>query len=202
MMLMVDPLEWSDRATKSYTLKRLKMALQNVTAGKRLPEEFNVIIEIPAMSDPIKYEVDKESGALFVDRFMMTAMHYPCNYGYVPQTISDDGDPVDVLVITPYPVAMGAVVPCRPLGVLMMDDEAGGDAKLLAVPTDKILPIYRHWKKVEDINPDRLASIQHFFEHYKDLEKGKWVKVKGWEGPEAAARELLSGQERYEASLI
>jgi inorganic pyrophosphatase len=151
------------------------MALKNVTAGINAPEEFNVIIEIPAMSDPIKYEVDKETGALFVDRFMMTAMHYPCNYG----------------------VSGGSVVRCRPLGVLKMDDEAGGDAKLLAVPTDKILPIYKHWKKVEDINPDRLASIQHFFEHYKDLEKGKWVKVQGWEGPESAKREIIEGLARY-----
>lgn len=177
------------------------MALKNVTAGSSAPEEFNVIIEIPAQSDPIKYEVDKESGALFVDRFMMTAMHYPCNYGYVPGTISDDGDPVDVLVITPFPVAMGAVVRCRPLGVLMMDDEAGGDAKLLAVPTNKTLPIYKHWQKIEDINPDRLASIQHFFEHYKDLEKGKWVKVRGWEGPETARKEIVNGMARYQKEL-
>lgn len=177
------------------------MALKNVTAGSSAPEEFNVIIEIPAQSDPIKYEVDKESGALFVDRFMMTAMHYPCNYGYVPGTISDDGDPVDVLVITPFPVAMGAVVRCRPLGVLMMDDEAGGDAKLLAVPTNKTLPIYKHWQKIEDINPDRLASIQHFFEHYKDLEKGKWVKVRGWEGPEIARKEIVNGMARYQKEL-
>jgi inorganic pyrophosphatase len=174
------------------------MALMNVSAGDDAPNEFNVIIEIPAHSDPIKYEVDKYSGALFVDRFMMTSMHYPCNYGYVPQTISDDGDPVDVLVITPFPVAAGAVVRCRPIGVLKMDDEAGGDAKLLAVPTDKILPIYRHWKKPEDMNPERLAQIQHFFEHYKDLEKGKWVKVEGWEGPESAKKEIIDGLARYQ----
>ncbi|MEN9771605.1 MAG: hypothetical protein RJA58_248 [Pseudomonadota bacterium] len=174
------------------------MALKNVTAGANAPEEFNVIIEIPSHSDPIKYEVDKETGALFVDRFMMTSMHYPCNYGYVPETISDDGDPVDVLVITPFPVAGGSVVRCRAIGVLKMDDEAGGDAKLLAVPADKILPIYKHWKKPEDINPDRLAQIQHFFEHYKDLEKGKWVKVQGWEGPESAKKEITDGMARYQ----
>jgi inorganic pyrophosphatase len=173
------------------------MALMNVTAGDNSPEEVNVIIEIPAHSDPIKYEVDKATGALFVDRFMMTSMHYPCNYGYVPQTISDDGDPVDVLVITPFPVAMGAVIPSRLIGVLKMDDEAGGDAKLLAVPTDKILPIYKHWKKPEDIAPERLHQIQHFFEHYKDLEKGKWVKVQGWEGPESARQEILLSAKRY-----
>jgi len=174
------------------------MALMNVPAGRDAPHEFNVIIEIPANADPIKYEVDKDSGALFVDRFMMTSMHYPCNYGYVPETISDDGDPVDVLVITPFPVAGGAVVRCRAVGVLMMEDEAGGDAKLLAVPTDKILPIYKHWQRPEDIAPERPATIQHFFEHYKDLEKGKWVKVQGWEGPEVARKEISDGIARYQ----
>jgi inorganic pyrophosphatase len=173
------------------------MSLKSVPPGDRVPEEFNVIIEIPAHSDPIKYEVDKDTGALFVDRFMMTSMHYPCNYGYVPETISDDGDPVDVLVITPFPVAGGAVVACRAIGVLQMDDEAGGDAKVLAVPTDKILPIYKHWRKPEDIAPERLHQIQHFFEHYKDLEKGKWVKVKGWEGPDAAKAEISNGVARF-----
>ena len=174
------------------------MSLQKVSPGAKAPEEFNVIIEIPMNADPIKYEVDKESGALFVDRFMTTAMHYPCNYGYVPQTLSDDGDPVDVLVITPFALNPGVVVTCRPLGVLNMDDEAGGDAKLLAVPTTKILPIYDHWHKPEDINPMRLKAIQHFFEHYKDLEAGKWVKVSGWEGPDAARREVASGIASFE----
>ena len=173
------------------------MSLHLVTPGAKAPEEFNVIIEIPMNADPIKYEVDKQSGALFVDRFMTTAMHYPCNYGYVPQTLSDDGDPVDVLVITPFPLTPGVVVTCRPIGILKMEDEAGGDAKLLAVPTSKILPIYEHWKKPEDINQMRLKAIQHFFEHYKDLEAGKWVKVQGWEGPEAAQAEVRSGMENY-----
>ena len=177
------------------------MALNNVPAGSKLPEEFNVIIEIPAHSDPIKYEVDKESGALFVDRFMMTSMHYPCNYGYIPNTVADDGDPVDVLVITPFPVQPGAVVACRAIGILQMEDEAGGDAKLLAVPIDKVLPIYKHWRKPEDIAPERLHQIQHFFEHYKDLEKGKWVKVQGWEGPEAAKKEITDSAERYKKSV-
>lgn len=177
------------------------MALKSVSVGKNSPEEFNVIVEIPAHSDPIKYEVDKDSGALFVDRFMMTSMHYPCNYGYVPETVSDDGDPVDVLVITPFPVAMGAVVPCRAIGVLKMEDEAGQDAKLLAVPIDRVLPIYKHWRKPEDIAPERLHQIQHFFEHYKDLEKGKWVKVQGWEGPESAKQEIIDSAQRYKKSL-
>jgi inorganic pyrophosphatase len=176
------------------------MSLHNVTPGDGAPEQFNVIIEIPMNANPIKYEVDKESGAMFVDRFMSTAMHYPCNYGYIPQTLADDGDPVDVLVITPFPLAPGVVVTCRPLGVLKMDDEAGGDAKLLAVPIDKILSIYSHWKKPEDLNPLRLKTIQHFFEHYKDLEEGKWVKVQGWEGPQSAMAEVTQGIKAYGAA--
>lgn len=178
------------------------MNLDRVGYGRDIPHDFNVIIEIPMAADPIKYEVDKETGALFVDRFMGTSMHYPCNYGYIPHTIADDGDPVDVLVITPFPVTVGAVVRCRPLGMLNMEDEAGGDAKLLAVPIDKILPIYRHWKKFSDINQDRLAQIQHFFEHYKDLEKGKWVKVLGWDGPEAAEKEIREGIARFQQAVV
>ena len=173
------------------------MSLNDVNSGRDVPNDFNVIIEIPMNADPIKYEVDKESGAIFVDRFMGTAMHYPCNYGYVPKTISDDGDPVDVLVITPFALIPGVVVRCRPLGMLKMSDEAGGDAKVLAVPVDKVLPIYSHWQKPEDLNDLRLQQIQHFFEHYKDLEKGKWVKVEGWVGPEEAKQEILSGIEAY-----
>jgi inorganic pyrophosphatase len=178
------------------------MSLFNVTAGPRAPHEFNVIIEIPMNAEPVKYEVDKETGALFVDRFMTTAMHYPCNYGYVPQTLADDGDPVDVLVITPYALTPSVVVACRPIGLLAMDDEAGGDAKLLAVPIDKVLPIYSHWNKPEDINQMRLKAIQHFFEHYKDLEAGKWVKVRGWEGPDAAREEIRKGLENYRQTRV
>nr|WP_217345091.1 inorganic diphosphatase [Noviherbaspirillum sp. L7-7A]MBV0879312.1 inorganic diphosphatase [Noviherbaspirillum sp. L7-7A] len=173
------------------------MSLNDVNSGRDVPNDFNVIIEIPMNADPIKYEVDKDSGAIFVDRFMGTAMHYPCNYGYVPKTISDDGDPVDVLVITPFPLIPGVVVRCRPLGMLKMSDEAGGDAKVLAVPVDKVLSIYSHWQKPEDLNELRLQQIQHFFEHYKDLEKGKWVKVEGWVGPEEAKQEILGGIEAY-----
>ncbi|MBU0590384.1 MAG: inorganic diphosphatase [Gammaproteobacteria bacterium] len=177
------------------------MSLDNVTPGKNVPEAFNVIIEIPMNADPIKYEVDKETGAIFVDRFMSTAMHYPTNYGYVPKTISGDGDPVDVLVITPVPLIPGVVVPCRAIGILMMEDEAGMDGKVLAVPTDKILSIYTQWQKPEDLNPMRLKTIAHFFEHYKDLEPGKWVKVHGWEGVESAKKEILDGIANYEKSL-
>jgi inorganic pyrophosphatase len=173
------------------------MSLDKVTPGKNAPDSFNVIIEIPMNADPVKYEVDKESGAIFVDRFMSTAMHYPTNYGYVPKTISGDGDPVDVLVITPVPLIPGVVVPCRAIGILKMTDEAGEDGKVLAVPIDKILSLYSQWKKPEDLNPFRLKTIAHFFEHYKDLEEGKWVKVQGWEGPDAAKKEIMDGIANY-----
>lgn len=171
------------------------MSLLNVPPGSKAPDEFNVVIEIPMNADPIKYEVDKDTGAIFVDRFMSTAMHYPANYGYVPQTLSGDGDPVDVLVLTPWPLAPGVVVPCRPIGILKMQDEAGEDAKVLAVPTTKILPLYSQWQKPEDLSPGILQAIAHFFEHYKDLEAGKWVKVLGWEGPDAARKEVADGIE-------
>jgi inorganic pyrophosphatase len=173
------------------------MSLDNVTPGKNIPEAFNVIIEIPMNADPIKYEVDKETGAIFVDRFMSTAMHYPTNYGYVPKTLSGDGDPVDVLVITPVPLIPGVVVPCRAIGILKMTDEAGEDGKVLAVPTDKILSLYSRWQKPEDLNPMRLKAIEHFFEHYKDLEPGKWVKVQGWEDKASAHKEIMDGVAAY-----
>ena len=173
------------------------MSLNNVTPGKKLPDAFNVVIEIPAESDPVKFEVDKETGAVFVDRFLSTAMYYPCNYGYVPQTLSGDGDPVDVLVLSPYRLPPGVVVPCRALGILKMEDEAGVDGKVLAVPTTKILKMYEGWKTVDDVNPVRLKAISHFFEHYKDLEEGKWVKVLGWEGLDAAKKEILDGIANY-----
>ena len=157
------------------------MSLLNVPAGKDLPEDIYVVIEIPANADPIKYEIDKESGALFVDRFMSTAMFYPCNYGYINHTLSLDGDPVDVLVPTPYPLQPGSVIRCRPVGVLKMTDEAGEDAKLIAVPHTKLSKEYDHIKDVNDLPELLKAQIAHFFEHYKDLEKGKWVKVEGRE---------------------
>ena len=131
-------------------------------------------------ADPIKYEVDKETGAVFVDRFMSTAMHYPCNYGYIPQTLSDDGDPCDVLVLSPVPLITGVVVRCRPIGMLKMDDEAGGDCKILAVPIDKLSSLYRDVKSPRDLPAITTQQIAHFFEHYKDLEPGKWVRVASW----------------------
>lgn len=173
------------------------MALDKVRPGEKIPENFNVIVEIPAESDPVKYEVDKETGEVFVDRFLTVAMYYPCNYGYVPQTLSGDGDPVDVLVITPYPLLPGVVVRCRALGILKMEDEAGVDGKVLAVPISKTLKMYDGWKSVDDVNPARLKAISHFFEHYKDLEDGKWVKVLGWDGVAAAHEELMGGVANY-----
>jgi len=174
------------------------MSLNKVPAGKDLPEEINVIIEIPAHADPVKYEVDKESGALFVDRFMATCMHYPCNYGYVPHTLSEDGDPVDVLVPTPFPLLAGCVVPVRPIGMLKMTDESGTDAKIIAVPTRKLTVKYQGVREVEQL-PELLRNqIEHFFEHYKDLEPGKWVKIEGWEGSEAAKKEIMDSVARYD----
>ena len=174
------------------------MSLDNVSPGRDVPHDINVIIEIPAHSDPVKYEVDKDTGALFVDRFMSTAMFYPCNYGYIPHTLCEDGDPVDVLVVTPLPLISGSVIRCRPLGVLKMSDEAGTDAKLVAVPTDKLTPLYNSCKDIDDLPPPLLAQIAHFFEHYKDLETGKWVKVDGWAGIEEAKAEIMASVKRYE----
>jgi inorganic pyrophosphatase len=173
------------------------MSLDQVSAGRDLPNDFNVIIEIPMHGEPIKYEVDKETGAVFVDRFMSTAMHYPCNYGYIPHTLSDDGDPVDVLVLSPVATITGVVVRCRPIGMLKMRDEAGIDAKLLAVPVDKLSNMYRNIESPRDLPEILLSQISHFFEHYKDLEQGKWVKVESWLGPEEAKAEIMSSVERY-----
>ena len=167
------------------------MSINDIPAGKNIPDEINVIIEIPANSDPVKYEVDKDTGALMVDRFMATAMFYPCNYGYIPNTLSEDGDPLDVLVPTPYPLINGAVIKCRPVGVLKMEDESGIDAKLIAVPVDKLSVIYREVQEATDLPALLLQQIEHFFEHYKDLEKGKWVKVQGWADATEAKAEII-----------
>ncbi len=176
------------------------MILDHVQTGRNVPDDINVIIEIPAHGEPIKYELDKETGAMFVDRFMSTAMHYPCNYGYVPHTLSEDGDPVDVLVVTPIPLITGVVVRCRPVGMLKMTDEAGIDAKVIAVPVDKLTSLYSHVQSPDDLPQLLLKQISHFFEHYKDLEPGKWVKVEGWVGVDGAREEILSGVARYQAA--
>ncbi|MCP5420561.1 MAG: inorganic diphosphatase [Gammaproteobacteria bacterium] len=173
------------------------MILDKVDAGRDIPNDLNVIIEIPANSDPVKYEVDKDTGALFVDRFMNAAMHYPCNYGYIPNTLCEDGDPLDVLVVTPFPLVSGCVVRCRPLGLLKMADEAGGDSKLMAVPIKKQCEMYRDIESLDDLPVMLLKQIAHFFEHYKDLDSGKWVKLEGWGNLEDATAEINRSVQRY-----
>ena len=173
------------------------MGLERVPSGKDLPNDFNVVIEIPMHAEPIKYEVDKDSGAIFVDRFMSTGMHYPCNYGYIPHTIAGDGDPVDVLVMSQFALPPGVVVRCRPIGMLKMTDEAGDDAKLLAVPVDKLTPMYHSVVTARDLPQIVLDQISHFFEHYKDLEPGKFVKLIGWVGVEEAKLEIMNGVKAY-----
>jgi inorganic pyrophosphatase len=174
------------------------MNLDRVSSGRDLPNEINVIIEIPAHSDPVKYEVDKETGAMFVDRFMSTSMHYPCNYGYVPHTLSQDGDPVDVLVVTPVPLISGSVIRCRPVGVLKMTDESGDDAKVLAVPVEKLCKAFARTNDINDIQPTLLDQIAHFFEHYKDLDEGKWVRVDGWGSAEEAKKEIMDSVKMFQ----
>ncbi len=175
------------------------MILDRVTSGFSIPNDVNVIIEIPAHSDPIKYEIDKDTGAMFVDRFMGTSMHYPCNYGYIPQTLAEDDDPVDVMVVTPIPVITGAVIRVRPLGVLNMTDDSGKDAKIIAVPIDKLSGTYSSIHTARDLPKPLLDSIAHFFDHYKDLEPDKWVTIEGWGDVEDAKREILASVERYKA---
>jgi len=173
------------------------MSLHNVPSGKDLPNDINVIIEIPLNGEPIKYEVDKDTGALFVDRILGTSMHYPCNYGYVPNTLCGDGDPVDVMVVSRLGLMAGSVIRCRPIGVLKMTDESGEDAKVLAVPIEKVTTMHNNVNDITDIPEIMLKRISHFFEHYKDLEDGKWVKIDGWEGVEAARAEIMDSVERY-----
>ena len=176
------------------------MALDLVPTGRDVPNEVNVVIEIPMNSEPVKYEVDKASGAIFVDRVLTTPMRYPCNYGYIPHTLAGDGDPADVLVIMPMPLVPGSVIRCRPVGMLKMVDEAGEDTKIVAVPISKVFPSYDRVSSVDDLPDLTKERIQHFFEHYKDLEKGKWVKVEGWAGADAARAEIMSAVDRYNAS--
>ncbi|PSW00885.1 inorganic diphosphatase [Photobacterium lipolyticum] len=172
------------------------MSLNQVPAGKDIPQDIYVIIEIPANADPIKYEVDKDTGAVFVDRFMSSPMFYPCNYGYVNHTLSLDGDPVDVLVPTPHPLVPGSVIRCRPVGVLKMTDESGEDAKVVAVPHSKLTKEYDHIQDVNDLPELLKAQITHFFEHYKALEAGKWVKIDGWADVTAAKEEIMTSFKR------
>ena len=171
------------------------MQIDKIIAGN-LPDEINVVIEIPMNDNPVKYEIDKESGAIFVDRFIQVAMFYPCNYGFIPHTLSGDGDPVDVLVLSNYPVIPGAVMKCRPVGVLMMEDESGVDEKIIAAPIDKVDISFSNVKDINDVNNDVKLRIKHFFEHYKDLEKGKWVKILGWEDIKKAKSLIEEGVKR------
>ncbi|NRA25111.1 MAG: inorganic diphosphatase [Oleispira sp.] len=173
------------------------MGYNTIPAGKDLPNDIYVAIEIPANASPIKYEIDKDMDALLVDRFMATPMFYPANYGYINNTLADDGDPLDVLVITPYPVVPGSVIRARPVGVLKMSDEAGGDEKLLAVPHEKLSQLYNDIQDIDDVPQLLKDQIVHFFENYKDLEKGKWVKVDGWENADAARAAIIKSAAAY-----
>lgn len=166
------------------------MDINKIPVGENPPEDCNVLIEVPIGSSPVKYELDKDSGALFVDRFLHTAMHYPCNYGFIPHTLSDDGDPIDVMIVSRRPILPGAVVAARPVGVLIMEDEKGEDEKILAVPADRLHPYYNEIRTYTELPDILLEQITHFFEHYKDLEKEKWVKVKRW-GDDAEARKMI-----------
>ncbi|OSQ40423.1 inorganic diphosphatase [Thalassospira mesophila] len=172
------------------------MDLSKIAVGKDVPWDVNVVIEIP-QGGPVKYEVDKDSGALFVDRFLHTSMYYPVNYGFIPNTLGDDGDPVDAMVMFRQPVVAGSVIRARPIGVLMMEDEAGMDEKLICVPHEKVDPYYKDIKSHEDLPEILRDQIQHFFERYKDLEKGKWVKVTGWKGADTAAELINAAIERF-----
>lgn len=176
------------------------MNFDHIPAGKNPPEDIYVAIEIPANSSPVKYEIDKDMGAVMVDRFMTAPMFYPANYGFIPHTLADDGDPLDVLVITPYPVQPGSVIRCRPVGVLNMEDEAGGDAKLVAVPHDKLTKAYTDVKDIDDVPQLLRDQIQHFFENYKTLEPGKWVKVQNWDNADAARKAVEESVANYKGN--
>ncbi|MEO8459702.1 MAG: inorganic diphosphatase [Dokdonella sp.] len=177
------------------------MALALVPTGNDVPNQINVIIEIPKDAEPVKYEVDKETGAIFVDRVLSTPMRYPCNYGYVPQTLGRDGDPLDAMVILPMPLVPGSVIPCIPVGMLRMTDEAGGDEKLVVIPTTRVFDGYAHITDLEHVARHWLDRIGHFFEHYKDLEKGKWVKLEGWANAQAAREEIMASVQRYQPTV-
>ena len=178
------------------------MRLEAVSIGKNPPHDVNVVIEVPIGGEPIKYEMDKDAGALVVDRFLYTAMRYPGNYGFIPHTLSDDGDPCDVIVANTRAIVPGAIMSCRVVGVLIMEDEAGGDEKILAVPSSKLTKRYDNVKNYTDLPDILLKQIEHFFEHYKDLEPGKWVKVQRW-GDVAEAQEMvMQGIERAKAAKV
>jgi inorganic pyrophosphatase len=177
------------------------MSFAKISAGKDLPNDINVVIEIPAESSPVKYEIEKDEDAIFVDRFMAAPMFYPANYGYINNTLADDGDALDVLVITPYPVIPGSVIRARPVGILNMTDEAGEDAKLVAVPHEKLSKAYNHIQDIDDLPKLELARIKHFFENYKGLEEGKWVKVEEWGNAADAKKAIEAAAKAYQETL-
>jgi inorganic pyrophosphatase len=172
------------------------MDITQIPTGENTPKDLYAIIEIPMGGVPVKYELDKKSGAMFVDRFLHTAMYYPGNYGFVPHTLSEDGDPIDVIVVGPHAVVPGAVIRVRPVGALLMEDEAGGDEKIIAVPTPKLTRRYENVHDYTDLPEITRQQIEHFFEHYKDLEPGKWVKVVAWGNAAEAEQMILEGIER------
>ena len=172
------------------------MRIDAVPIGNNPPEDINVIIEVPLGGEPIKYEMDKAAGAMYVDRFLYTAMHYPGNYGFVPHTLSDDGDPIDVMVVNTRAIVPGAIMNCRPVGVLKMRDEGGEDEKILAVPSTKLTRRYENVKSYKDLPEITLQQIEHFFRHYKDLENGKWVEITGWGDIDEAQQLIVDAIER------
>ena len=172
------------------------MDLARISSGRNPPKDLHAVIEIPLGGVPVKYEIEKSSGALFVDRFLHTAMFYPGNYGFIPHTLSADGDPCDIMVVSQVPVVPGAVIRCRPVGALLMEDEAGGDEKILAVPVDALHPFYSGVQSYKDLPQIMCEQIAHFFQHYKDLEKGKWVTIVKWLDAEGAEKLVIDGIER------
>ena len=175
------------------------MNMDKIPVGENAPYDVNVIIEIPMGGNPVKYELDKESGAMYVDRFLHTAMYYPSNYGFIPHTLSDDGDPADAMVLGQVPVQPGVIIRSRPIGVLIMEDESGIDEKILCVPVNDLHPYYGNVDNYRDVRPVLLDQIAHFFEHYKDLEPGKWVKVDDWADAAEAERLITEAAERFDA---
>ena len=173
------------------------MNIDKIAIGENAPDDVNVIIEVPLGGEPIKYELDKDSGALMVDRFLYTATQYPCNYGFLPHTLSEDGDPTDIMVVGQRALMPGCVVRSRPVGVLLMEDEAGMDEKIVAVPHGALTRYYDKIKTYTDLPQVLQDRIPHFFAHYKDLEPNKWVKVLGWEGPEKAGEMIMNGIKNY-----
>jgi len=173
------------------------MAFKELNPGASPPDDLNVVIEIPLNGEPVKYEVDKETGAIFVDRVLKTAMRYPCNYGYVPQTLCGDGDPLDVLVVAPVPFIPGSVVRVRPIGMLAMRDEAGEDVKIIAVPVTDVTGMYRDVGEYSDLPEALTLQVEHFFAHYKDLERGKWVEIDGWRDAATAREEVEKSIEAF-----